>query len=104
LGDFGLAVAAGHPRLTQVGMMVGTALYMAPEQAMGGEVSPQSDLYALGCVLYELAAGRPPFVGDDNVGIIGQHVNANPVAPSWHAPDSYWKAERIAAILADNSV
>ena len=68
-------------------MMVGTALYLAPEQAMGGEVTPRSDLYSLGCVLYELVTGRPPFVGDESVAIIGQHLNANPVAPSWHRPD-----------------
>ncbi|MHB8577123.1 MAG: AAA family ATPase, partial [Dehalococcoidia bacterium] len=71
----------------QVGMMVGTALYMAPEQAMGQEVTPRSDLYSLGCVLYELVTGRPPFVGDEQVAIIGQHLNVNPVSPSWHRPD-----------------
>ena len=67
--------------MTQAGMMVGTALYLPPEQAMGQEVTPRSDLYSLGCVLYELVTGRPPFVGDENVAIIGQHLNANPVAP-----------------------
>jgi predicted ATPase len=87
LGDFGLAVGLDRARLTQVGMMVGTALYMAPEQAMGQTVTPRSDLYSLGCVLYELVTGRPPFVGDEQVAIIGQHLNANPVAPSWYRPD-----------------
>ncbi|MHB8575851.1 MAG: serine/threonine-protein kinase, partial [Dehalococcoidia bacterium] len=87
LGDFGLALASEASRLTQVGMMVGTALYMAPEQAMGQEVTPRSDLYSLGCVLYELITGRPPFVGDEQVAIIGQHLNAIPVSPSWHRPD-----------------
>ncbi len=44
------------------------------------------DLYALGCVLYELVCGRPPFVGDESVAIITQHLNTPPVAPSWHRP------------------
>src|SRR5712691_9819447 len=68
-------------------MMVGTALYVRPVQAMGGAVTPRSDLYRLRWVLYELITGRPPFVGDESVAIIGQHLNANPVAPSWHRPD-----------------
>jgi tetratricopeptide (TPR) repeat protein len=60
---------------------------MPPEQAMGGEVIPQSDLYSLGAMLYEMVCGRPPFVGDESVAIIGQHLNTPPVAPSWHRPD-----------------
>jgi tetratricopeptide (TPR) repeat protein len=84
IGDFGLAVALDRSRLTMAGMMVGTASYMPPEQAMGGETTPSSDLYALGCVLYEMVTGRPPFVGDDTVAVISQHVNTPPVAPTWH--------------------
>ena len=57
IGDFGLAVALDRSRLTMAGMMVGTASYMPPEQAMGGETTPASDLYALGCVLYEMVTG-----------------------------------------------
>jgi hypothetical protein len=87
LGDFGLAVALDRSRLTQVGMMVGTVSYMPPEQALGGEVTPRSDLYSLGAMLYELVTGRPPFVGDESVAIISQHLDATPVAPSWHRPD-----------------
>ncbi len=84
IGDFGLAVAIDRSRLTQEGMMVGTVSYMPPEQAMGGDVTPQSDLYSLGAMLYELVTGRPPFLGDDSVAIIGQHINTPPVAPTWH--------------------
>ena len=83
-GDFGLAVALDRSRLTTEGMMVGTVSYMPPEQAMGGEVTPRSDLYSLGAMLYEMVTGRPPFLGDDSVAIIGQHINTPPVAPTWH--------------------
>ena len=86
IGDFGLAVVMDRSRLTQEGMMVGTVSYMPPEQAMGGEVSERADLYSLGAMLYEMVTGRPPFLGDDSVGIIGQHINTPPVAPTWHNP------------------
>ena len=86
LGDFGLALSLDRTRLTQEGMMVGTAAYMPPEQALSGEVTPRSDLYALGAVLYEMVTGRPPFLGDDAVGVISQHIHTAPVAPSWHNP------------------
>ena len=87
IGDFGLAVALDRSRLTTEGMMVGTVSYMPPEQAMGGEVTPRSDLYSLGAMLYEMVTGRPPFLGDDSVAIIGQHINTPPVAPTWHNPE-----------------
>jgi tetratricopeptide (TPR) repeat protein len=87
IGDFGLAVAVNRSRLTQEGMMVGTVSYMPPEQATGREVTPRADLYSLGAMLYEMVTGRPPFVGDDSVAIVGQHLNTPPVAPTWHRPD-----------------
>ncbi|NIV26901.1 MAG: protein kinase, partial [Gammaproteobacteria bacterium] len=86
LGDFGLAVALDRSRLTQEGMMVGTVAYMPPEQALGRPPDARSDLYALGATLYEMLTGRPPFLGDDAVAIISQHINTPPVAPSWHNP------------------
>jgi class 3 adenylate cyclase len=87
LGDFGLALSVERTRLTGAGMMVGTAAYMAPEQALGGEPDPRCDLYALGAILYEMTCGRPPFLGDSAVAIISQHINTAPIAPSWHVPD-----------------
>ncbi len=87
IGDFGLAVTLDKTRMTMQGTMVGTAAYMPPEQAMGGETSAASDLYALGCIIYEMVTGRPPFVGDDVVAVISQHVNTPPVAPTWHTPE-----------------
>jgi tetratricopeptide (TPR) repeat protein len=87
IGDFGLAVSVDLSRLTQDGMMVGTVSYMPPEQAMGGKVTAKADLYSLGAMLYEMVTGRPPFVGDDSVAIIGQHINTQPISPSWHRAD-----------------
>jgi len=86
LGDFGLAFAVDRTRLTQEGVMVGTASYMPPEQALGQPPDARSDLYALGATLYEMITGRPPFVGDDTVAVISQHINTRPVAPSLLAP------------------
>jgi len=83
IGDFGLAVALDRSRLTMAGMLVGTVAYMPPEQALGGETTPRADLYSLGCMLYEMATGRPPFVGNDPTAVISQHINQPPVAPSW---------------------
>src|SRR3954454_13464638 len=87
LGDFGLAFSMERSRVTQTGMIVGTVSYMAPEQALGQRPDAKSDLYSLGALLYEMATGRPPFVGDDVVSVISQHQRAEPVRPSWHAPD-----------------
>ncbi|MDZ4827862.1 MAG: protein kinase, partial [Actinomycetota bacterium] len=84
LGDFGLAVETDRSRMTSEGMVVGTVAYLAPEQAVGRAPDARSDLYALGASMYEMLAGRPPFLGDDAVTVISQHLNTAPVAPSWH--------------------
>lgn len=104
LGDFGLAVAADHSRITNEGMMVGTVAYMAPEQALGGEVDTSADLYSLGALLYELLTGRPPFVGIDAVSVISQHLNTQPMAPWWHNPEvPRLLGDLVLELLAKNS-
>src|SRR5438132_1301993 len=87
LGDFGLAMALDRSRMTAHGMMVGTVAYMPPEQALGRTPDARSDLYSLGAMLYEMVTGRPPFLGDDTVGVISQHINTAPIDPSWHTPE-----------------
>jgi eukaryotic-like serine/threonine-protein kinase len=87
IGDFGLAVAVDLSRLTDSGIIMGTLAYMPPEQAMGGTVTPKADLYSLGAMLYEMVAGRRPFIGEDALAVIGQHINTPPVSPAWHRAD-----------------
>jgi len=74
LGDFGLATMAAARKITQAGKTAGTFLYMAPEQIRGQEVTSRTDLYALGCVFYELLTGRPPYVGDAPATTLHMHL------------------------------
>ncbi len=85
--DFGLARSEGRSRLTQTGMIVGSVAYMAPEQALSGQVDARSDLYSLGAVLYEAITGRHPFEADDPIAVISMHVNVPPVSPRFHRPE-----------------
>jgi serine/threonine-protein kinase len=81
--DFGLAAASlrGDLGLTRTGVIVGTPFYIAPEQAQGGAIDPRTDIYSLGVIMYEMLAGRPPYVGPDPVSILLQHVQGNPTPP-----------------------
>ncbi len=77
VADFGIARAAsegGGAKLTQTGMAVGTPVYMAPEQAMGEPAGPTADLYSLGCVLYEMLAGEPPFTAKTPQALMARHA------------------------------
>jgi serine/threonine-protein kinase len=76
IADFGLARAlnaAGAERLTRSGMALGTPYYMSPEQATAGEVDARADVYSLGCVLYEMLAGSPPFTGPTASAVLARH-------------------------------
>ena len=78
LTDFGTAKILGARGPTKTGATIGTPEYMSPEQAEGREVDQRSDIYSLGCTLYEALAGRPPFIGATPVSVLYQHVHAQP--------------------------
>ena len=85
VADFGIARAldaAGSERLTETGLALGTPAYMSPEQAAGGRIDGRSDIYALGCVAYEMLAGAPPFTGPSTRAVLARH--AVDAVPSLH--------------------
>lgn len=81
LSDFGIAAAAGEAGLTADGKVLGSAHYIAPEQAQGAEAGPQSDIYSLGVTLYEALTGRTPFDGETAADIAAQHLREAPPPP-----------------------
>jgi eukaryotic-like serine/threonine-protein kinase len=91
LTDFGLARVIDDVKLTRTGFVTGTPLYMAPEQALGEDADPRSDLFSLGAVLYEMCAGQPPFAGSSALVILKQIAESqhrplkevNPAIPDW---------------------
>jgi serine/threonine-protein kinase len=100
VADFGIARALGaavEEGLTQTGSVMGTATYLSPEQAQGSQPDPRSDIYSLGVVMYEMVAGRAPFIGDNAVGIAYQQVHGVPPAMSEFASDASREFEAIVA-------
>jgi serine/threonine-protein kinase len=87
--DFGIArdLASGATTMTQTSAVIGTAQYLSPEQARGEAVDARSDVYAAGCLLFELLCGHPPFIGDSPVSVAYQHVREDPRAPSEINPE-----------------
>jgi eukaryotic-like serine/threonine-protein kinase len=79
--DFGIVRLTAGAALTQTATVLGSAAYLAPELSHGAQADARSDLYALGCVLYELLTGRPPFVGELPAAILNQHISRTPGPP-----------------------
>ncbi|MGW6918798.1 protein kinase domain-containing protein [Kitasatospora sp. NPDC054939] len=84
--DFGIARAGSSANLTQTAMVVGTAAYISPEQATAAPLDARTDLYSVGCVLYEMLTGDQPFVAETPVAIAFKHVSEHPVPPSVRRP------------------
>ncbi|MCW2915779.1 MAG: serine/threonine protein kinase [Actinomycetia bacterium] len=103
--DFGIArlLSEEATRLTSTGMLIGTPAYLSPEQADGKLVLPASDLYSLGCVLYELLTGRPPFAGETPSGVLMGHLLRTPQAPSALRPglSAQWDQAVLTALAKD---
>jgi serine/threonine protein kinase len=120
LTDFGLARAVDDASITRTGTIAGTPQYMSPEQARGKSVDARSDLFSLGCVLYTMSAGRPPFRAESSYAILRLITDEeprplqeiNPDIPDWlcaiigklmskHAEDRYTSADEVAELLED---
>jgi len=95
--DFGIARAIADASVTQTAAVIGTAQYLSPEQARGETVDARSDIYSTGCLLYELLAGRPPFVGESPVSVAYQHVREEARPPSQFNPDVSGNVDHIVA-------
>jgi serine/threonine protein kinase len=96
LCDFGIARAVDATAgLTHTGQAIGTPAYMSPEQCLGKQVAERSDLYSLGCVMYALLAGRPPFAEGEPLAVMFQHLNAHPPPLRTTRPDLSPELDRL---------
>jgi serine/threonine-protein kinase len=98
VADFGIAraVSDSSGTATMSGAVMGTAQYLSPEQGRGETADVRSDIYSVGCLLYELLVGRPPFTGDSMVSIVFQHISDPPSPPSVTNPDISSNIDAIA--------
>jgi serine/threonine-protein kinase len=87
LADFGLARGADSTQLTRDGQLIGSLPYLAPELIEGGRATPASDIYALGCLLYEATTGAPPFADRRDAGLVYAHLAEPPPDPRSHRPE-----------------
>ena len=97
--DFGIARAEGGSGGTRTLGVLGTAAYLSPEQASGRPAGPQADLYSLGCVLFEMLTGAPPFAADSAVGLAYRQVHDDPGPPSARRPGLPERLDQITARL-----
>jgi len=97
--DFGIARAEGATRVTGTVGVLGTAAYLSPEQASGRPAGPQADLYSLGCVLFEMLTGAPPFSADSAVGLAYRQVHDDPGPPSVRRPGLPRRLDQVTAQL-----
>ncbi|MFJ6079934.1 PASTA domain-containing protein [Streptomyces sp. NPDC092369] len=93
--DFGIARDERDVGMTQTSAVIGTALYLSPEQAMGRETDARCDLYSTGCLLYELLTLRPPFTGETPMSVMYRHIQEAPRPPSLYNPDVGPQADAI---------
>jgi serine/threonine protein kinase len=103
VADFGLARATDHSTMTTDGHMIGTAMYMSPEQALGHRATPASDVYSVGMVIYEAIAGERPFSSETTYGLLYQHVEAAPPRPRVRRPYSSALSALAMRCLAKNA-
>ena len=97
--DFGIARVEGATGVTGTAGVLGTAAYLSPEQASGRPAGPQADLYSLGCVLFEMLTGAPPFAADSAVGLAYRHVHDDPGPPSARRPGLPARLDQVTARL-----
>lgn len=97
ISDFGIAKVVDAPSITTTGMAMGTPEYMAPEQCEGGMVDGQSDIYGLGCILFEMVTGKPPFLADTPLAVAYKQVHEIPPLLSKKDPEVPPRLELIVA-------